>query len=174
MAVPRRLLRVYLGVMLAVGVTEAQSATVPVDGAEALHKKECGACHTPYQAYFLPAASWEKIMAGLNKHFGENAEFGVEDQAAITQYLKTNAADHTKNKRGERVMASLGGKAAPLQLTEIPYIIKMHHEVPKKIFVNNPQLKSLSNCGVCHPGAAAGDYDEDRVKIPGVKNWEKD
>ena len=174
MALPRRLLKVCFGITLALGVADAHSATAPAAGAEALHKKECGACHTPYQAYFLPATSWEKIMTGLNKHFGENAELGAEDQAAITHYLVTNAADHSKDKRGARVMASLAGKPAPLRLTETPYIIKMHHEVPKKIFVNNPKLKSLSNCGACHPGAAAGNYDEDEVKIPGTKNREKD
>ena len=174
MSLLHRLLQAGLGVALAFGTTAARSATAPTTGAEALHKKECGACHTPYQAYFLPAASWEKIMTGLNKHFGENAELSAEDQAAITQYLVSNAADHTKNKRGARVMSSLSGKEAPLRLTETSYIIRTHHEVPKKIFVNNPKLKSLSNCGDCHPGAAAGNYDEDAVRIPGTKNWEKD
>lgn len=174
MALPRRLLNICFGIAIAAGVNTAQSATAPAGSAEALHKKECGSCHTPYQAYFLPAASWEKIMSGLNKHFGENAELGAEDQAALTQYLVNNAADRTKNKRGARVMASLSGKEPPLRLTETPYIIKTHHEVPKKIFVNNPKLKSLSNCGACHPGAAADNYDEDEVKIPGTKNWEKD
>ena len=174
MALARRLLKGCLGIALAVGVTVAQGATAPAASAEALHKKECGSCHTPYQAYFLPAASWEKIMSGLNKHFGENAELGAEDQAAITQYLVSYAADRGKDKRGARVMSSLSGKEAPLRLTETGYIIRMHHEVPKKVFVNNPKLKSLSNCGACHPGAAAGNYDEHQVKIPGVKNWEKD
>jgi cytochrome c551/c552 len=174
MALPRRLLNICLGITLTVVVTEAQGATAPASGAEALHKKECGACHTPYQAYFLPAASWEKIMAGLNKHFGENAELSAEDQTAISQYLAANAADRSKDKRGARVMSSLAGKDAPLRLTETSYIIKMHHEVPKKVFVNNPKLKNLSNCGACHPGAATGNYDEHQVKIPGVKNWEKD
>ncbi len=174
MLLPRRLLKVSLGIALAVGVSEAHSANAPADSAEALHKKECSTCHTAYQAYFLPAASWEKIMAGLNKHFGENAELGAEEQAAITQYLVANAADHGKDKRGARVMSALSGKETPLRLTETPYIIKMHHEVPKKIFVNNPKLKSLSDCGACHPGAANGNYDEHQVKIPGTKNWEKD
>lgn len=174
MLLPRRVLKIGLGFALTAAASSAHSADSPEAGAEALHKKECGACHTPYQAYFLPAASWEKIMAGLNKHFGENAELGAEAQTAITQYLVSNAADHGKNKRGARVMSSLSGKEVPLRLTETRYIISMHHDVPKKVFVNNPKLKSLSDCSACHPGAAAGNYDEHQVKIPGVKNWEKD
>jgi hypothetical protein len=27
-------------------------------------------------------------------------------------------------------------------------------------------IKSAANCGACHSGAARGDFDEDRVKIP--------
>ena len=167
------LLMVGLGVVLSMGTAQAaQSVTPPAAGAEALHKKECGACHTPYQAYFLPAASWEKIMAELDKHFGENAELGAEARTAITKYLVDNAADHTSNRMGPLVMRSIEGKATPMRLTETKFMINMHHEVPKKVFSKKGKLKNLSNCGACHPGAAEGNYDEDDVKIPGMKNWE--
>lgn len=159
-------------VIMGAALTFLTATAHAADSAEALHKKECGSCHTPYQAYFLPAASWEKVMAGLSKHFGENAELAAEDQAAIKQYLVANAADHTSDKRGSRVMKSLAGHESPMRLTEVPYIINKHHEVPKSVFANNPQLKNLSNCGACHPRAAAGNYDENEVKIPGMKRWE--
>ena len=35
------------------------------------YQEECGACHFAYDARFLPARSWEKIMATLDKHFNE-------------------------------------------------------------------------------------------------------
>lgn len=176
MIFPSRLLTVCLAFALTmVAETQAAETAAPAAGSvEALHQKECGSCHTPYQAYFLPAASWEKIMSDLSKHFGENAELAPEDQAAIKQYLMANAADRSSHKRASRVMSSLAGKEAPLRLTEVPYIISKHREVPKKAFQNNPKLKNLSNCGACHPRAAAGNYEEDEVKIPGMTNWEDD
>ena len=163
------------GVLLSIGI--AQAATAPAtagNNAEALHKKECGACHTPYQSYFLPARSWEKIMGDLNKHFGENAELGADQRAAITTYLVANAADHTSNRIGEIVMRHIPPSATPTRLTETKFIVLLHREVPKKVFSKKGKLKNLSNCGACHPGSANGNYDEDEVKIPGAKNWERD
>ena len=34
-------------------------------------KQACGACHFAYQPELLPSGSWEKILAGLDDHFGE-------------------------------------------------------------------------------------------------------
>jgi len=36
-----------------------------------IYKEECGACHFAYQPELLPSGSWEKILAGLEDHFGE-------------------------------------------------------------------------------------------------------
>ncbi len=170
-----RLLNATLSLALMTGLAQATlAAPKAATGDDALYKKECGACHTPFPAYFLPASSWDKIMGTLDKHFGESATLSADDQAALKKYLAAHAADNKSDRRGDRVMASLGGKEAPLRVTEVKYFISLHHEVPKKVFVNNPKLKSFSDCGACHPGAAAGNFDEDDVKIPGTKNWERD
>jgi hypothetical protein len=39
-----------------------------------LYKDECGSCHFAYPPTMLPAASWERVMAGLGAHFGDNAD----------------------------------------------------------------------------------------------------
>lgn len=135
----------------------------------AAYNQECGACHTAYQADFLPAASWQKIMDNLASHFGENAELAPEENKAISKFLTDNAADRSKSYRGTKIMASINVKNPPLRISELNYIVRAHHELPKNLFQNNPQIKSLSNCGVCHKGAVRGNYDEDEVSIPNYK-----
>ena len=34
---------------------------------------ECGACHLAYPPALLPARSWQRLMAGLDTHFGSDA-----------------------------------------------------------------------------------------------------
>ena len=41
--------------------------------ANAKWKTECSGCHMLYHPGLLPERSWNKMMAGLEKHFGENA-----------------------------------------------------------------------------------------------------
>ena len=41
--------------------------------ADATVAKECGACHMVFPPQLLPARSWQKLMADLSSHFGEDA-----------------------------------------------------------------------------------------------------
>src|SRR5512135_1196331 len=51
------------------------------------YRSECGSCHTLYSPGLLPARSWQKIMGGLDKHFGDDASLAPEVTAAIEKYL---------------------------------------------------------------------------------------
>ena len=42
-------------------------------------RTECSSCHIAYPARALPAASWKKIMSGLDKHFGVDASLAPQD-----------------------------------------------------------------------------------------------
>ena len=50
-------------------------------GSNAKWKAECGSCHVAYPAQLLPATSWQRLMKGLDKHFGTDAsvDAGVDD-----------------------------------------------------------------------------------------------
>src|SRR5690606_15412168 len=67
-----------------------------------LYQQECVSCHMPYQPGLLPARSWEKLMANLADHFGDNAELAPEDQKAITAFLTAHAADQSGAKRSRK------------------------------------------------------------------------
>ncbi len=138
----------------------------------AAYAEECGDCHMAYQPGFLPARSWEKLMATLDDHFDENAELDSETQQQLTQYLVENAADHANYKRSNAMMRSLSANETPLSISETRYFIRKHDELPKQVVQNNPEVKSFSRCEVCHSQADTGSYDEDQVRIPGYGQWE--
>ncbi|MDC4205361.1 MAG: diheme cytochrome c [Candidatus Manganitrophus sp.] len=148
----------------------SRSAVIPVSND--LYTKECGACHLAYPPGLLPARSWERLMNGLSDHFGDNAELAPEDQSALTDYLVKNAADRSGQKRSAKVVRSLKNGEAPLRISEVPYIVRKHHEIPSRLIQGNPKVKSLSNCNACHKRAESGAFNEHDVSIPGHGAWD--
>jgi diheme cytochrome c len=128
-----------------------RAAVSPGDAeAAALYRKECGACHLAFPPGALPAASHRQILAGLERHFGQNAELDQPVRDRIERYLVAHAAP---------------GGAAPLRLTEAPWFERKHRRIGPAI-VARPSVRSRANCAACHQGAADWDFDDDRVKIP--------
>lgn len=121
-----------------------------------------------YQPGLLPARSWEKVMANLADHFGDNAEIVREDRNAIAAFLTAHAADRAREKRARKIAASLRPGDAPLRITETPYIRSKHRELPARLVTGNPKVRSLAQCNACHTGGArllsgAGD------RYPGIR-----
>ena len=137
-----------------------------------LYQEECGACHFAYQPGLLPARSWEKMMGGLEDHFGENAELDEESMLELTAYMVEHAADNAPYKRSKGMMRSLKATETPLRISETRYFIRKHDELPKRMVEDNPQVKSFSRCELCHTDAAKGSYNEHQVRIPGYGTWE--
>ena len=135
--------------------------------------EECGSCHFPYQPGLLPARSWTKVMAGLEDHFGENAELPLEDAKSLTDYLVKNAADHANYKRSKKIMKTLPPGDAPLRVSETPYFIKKHNELTRKMVQDNPKVGSLSKCEACHTKADMGSFSESEIQIPSFGGWEE-
>ena len=129
-----------------------------------IYKEECGGCHFVYQAGLLPSASWIKILANLDDHFGESIELEDDSKKAISDYLKSNGAEYSSAKRAVKIMRSLGNRV-PLRITDIPYIIEKHHEISPNV-LERESIGSLSNCSACHTTAENGIYEDDNVKIP--------
>ncbi|MFC1825573.1 diheme cytochrome c [Thermodesulfobacteriota bacterium] len=126
--------------------------------------EECGGCHFTYQPELLPSGSWDKILVGLEDHYGESIELDPKSKKVIAEYLKANAADHSNAKRAVKIMRSLGSQT-PLRITEIPYIRRKHHEIHPDV-LNRKSIGSLSNCSACHKTAEKGIYDDDYASIP--------
>lgn len=118
------------------------------------YEQECAACHMAYPPGLLPAPSWQRLMNGLDKHFGVNASLDEATLKTLSSYLLAHAG------RG-------GQASAPPQdrITQSSWFVRKHREFSAQDWAN-PRIKSAANCAACHTGAAQGDFDEDRVRIP--------
>lgn len=136
---------------------------------DAVYIEECGACHLAYPPGLLPPESWKAIMVGLEDHFGENAELDTETAAHIGNYL--GQPQHNKRSKMSKIRKGLSNKN-PLRITELPYFVHEHNEIPKRMINDNPEVGSLSQCDSCHKEAAKGWFDEDSIYIPGFGRWD--
>lgn len=133
-----------------------------------LYTEECGSCHMAYPAKFLPPQSWQRIMNGLEDHFGENAELDDVSRKAIADYL-TRLAQPVAGQYSR--MARNMGNSVPLRITELAHFRHEHDEIPSAYVEGNDKVSSLSQCNACHQNAENGWFDEDNVVIPGVGRW---
>lgn len=128
-------------------------------------KTECGSCHMVYHPGLLPERSWNKVMAGLDKHFGENASLDAATHDEIAKFLAANSADKQTNRRSSRFNQSIPANATPIRISETRYFTSKHDEVSANTF-KRKSVGSASNCVACHKGAEKGDFSESQVKIP--------
>lgn len=122
-------------------------------------KEECGGCHLAFAPSMLPAASWQRMMGQLNKHFGDDASVDAKTARRITDYLVANAADTGNNRRGQRMLRGVSLDNPPLRITELPRWQHEHHKVRDWEW-KDKKVGSKANCTACHVDAASGYYDE--------------
>lgn len=118
----------------------------------AVYVEECGGCHVPYPASGLPAASWDALMSGLDRHFGSDASLAQQDADTIRRWLRTNAGRGAAN------------RTEPLRITRTAWFLREHDEIPLVTW-RSPAVKSAARCAACHRGAEGGDFSEYDVRI---------
>jgi hypothetical protein len=128
-------------------------------------KAECSSCHMLYHPGLLPERSWNKVMAGLDKHFGENASLDAATNDEITKFLALNSADKQDNRRSNRIYQSIPANVAPMRISDTRYFTSKHDEVSSATF-KRKSIGSPSNCVACHKNAEKGDFSESQIKIP--------
>ncbi|ATE61622.1 diheme cytochrome c [Thauera sinica] len=125
---------------------------------DALALQECGSCHLAFPPSMLPAASWKRMMGGLQDHFGDDASLDPDTAAAITRYLVRNAGDAPG--QDSRLLRGLKPGEAPLRITELPKWVREHREVPRRDWTRK-DVGSKANCAACHVDAAKGYFEDD-------------
>jgi mono/diheme cytochrome c family protein len=122
------------------------------------YKQECAACHTAYPPGMLPAASWQRVMGNLSKHYGADASLDPATVKELSTWLGAHAGTY-KRVRQESL--------APPQdrITRSAWFIRKHDEVSAASW-KLPAVKSAANCAACHTQADKGDFNEHNVRIP--------
>jgi mono/diheme cytochrome c family protein len=119
------------------------------------YQQECAACHVAYPPGLLPAASWQRLMDNLPRHFGTDASLDAATAKEISAWLTRNAAT------GKR----LATPPPEDRITRSTWFVHQHDEVPAATW-KRASIQSASNCSACHARADQGDFDEDHVRIP--------
>ncbi|NTV95398.1 MAG: cytochrome C [Thiobacillus sp.] len=128
--------------------------------------EECGSCHTAYAPGLLPARSWDRMMAELHRHFGEDASLEPASRARLAAALRGLAADSAgANMLMRRIAAAVPAGSTTQRITETGFFKYMHDEVPAAIW-KRPKIGNPANCGACHVKANEGRYPEEEVRIP--------
>jgi hypothetical protein len=112
----------------------AASADKPRLPPNETYRSECGSCHVPYPPKLLPASSWHRLMADLDRHFGSDASLDAKAGDEISRYLARYAG---------RRAAPTGGEP---RITQTAWFRKKH------------EVNTTANCAACHKGAENGNY----------------
>jgi hypothetical protein len=137
---------------VALAHADERAARVPLTST---YQQECAACHLAYPPGMLPAASWQRLMGNLPRHFGTDASVDAGTRRELSAWLEANAGT------AKRV-----SEAPPEdRLTRSTWFDRKHREVPAAAW-KRASIGSASNCAACHRGATQGDFDEHAVRIP--------
>ena len=136
-----------------------------------IYIEECGACHLAYPPQLLPEQSWQQVMAGLEDHFGENAEVDPATETQITTYLYNNALGTGKPSAMSQLMRNMPDEP-PLRITELPAFIDAHTVIKKQLEIDEFSEGFLSPCADCHRQAASALFDKELLHPGyGPSNW---
>lgn len=147
-------LMITLALTCGLSTTGAAFADDVFAGNNAKWKAECGSCHVAYPAQLLPANSWQRLMKGLDKHFGTDASVDAATAAEIGTFLDKYAG----SKRG------IAGETT-MRISETAWFQREHRKVDAATW-KSPKVKKAANCAACHTAAEAGDYRERGIRIP--------
>jgi hypothetical protein len=120
-----------------------------------VYVQECAACHLAYPAGMLPAASWRRLMGGLDRHFGTDATLDAQDLARISRWLGDNAAPAARH-------------PVPVpddRITRTGWFVREHRKIEPATWAL-PSVRSASNCAACHTQADRGRFNEHDLRMP--------
>lgn len=104
-------------------------------------------------------------MESLDNHFGEVIRLSPEASKSILEYLTQGSAEFTESRISIKILDSIGDEA-PLRVSTIPYIQKLHDEVEESAWTH-PSIALRSNCVACHQDVEGdGLFDEHEVDYP--------
>jgi hypothetical protein len=120
-----------------------------------LYKQECAACHVAYPPGLLPAASWQRLMTNLPRHFGTDASLEAATAKELSTWLTANAGTYK----------SASTPPPQDRITQLQWFVREHREVSNATW-KLPAVQSPANCTACHRQADQGDFNEHTVRIP--------
>jgi mono/diheme cytochrome c family protein len=148
------LLALGLG-MVALSSAHADSGRMLPRGIPAADTAECAACHTAYPPGMLPAPSWNRIMNGLDKHYGADASLDSATVQQLSVWLQTHAGTYKR----------VAQEPPQDRITRSEWFLREHRKLNPSVW-SHMSVKSAANCAACHTGADRGEHDDDNLHFP--------
>lgn len=121
----------------------------------AAYTQECASCHTAYPPGMLPARSWQRVMSGLDKHYGTDASLDTATLQQLDGWLQAHAGTY-KRVREEPPQD---------RITRSAWFARKHRNIDSRVW-KLASVRSAANCSACHTGADRGDFDDHTLKLP--------
>jgi hypothetical protein len=118
-------------------------------------KSECGSCHVAYPPGLLPAASWRRIMSGLDNHYGTDASLDAATVQRIGEWLQVHAGTYKRVRE----------QPSEDRITRSEWFVRKHREIAATVWTL-PSVRSPANCAACHGGAEQGRFGERELRVP--------
>jgi len=122
------------------------------------YQHECGACHLAYPPGLLPAASWQRLMANLPRHFGTDASLDAATGPAIANWLTANAGTYKKAREAppQDRISHADWMAAYAEVTGLapdatPAWVQVPHRFKEDYLVDGRLERVLDLAGTRHP-----------------------
>lgn len=143
---------------LGAGPARADGATMAASAMPPLYRSECAACHLAYPPGLLPAASWQRLLDNLPRHFGADASLDAASTLELSKWLQANAGTYKK--------LQLSPAAPPEdRITRSAWFTREHGEIGRDVW-RLPAVAGAFNCWACHTQTAQGRFSEHDVRIP--------
>lgn len=122
--------------------------------------EECGSCHIAFPPALLSADSWKAVIAGLDRHFDDDASLDPATTRQIEDWLVANAAwETTPDARGRPA----------IRISDTRWFRREHRDGEEGLSAavwRSPAVGSPANCSACHRDADTGAYDEASLQVP--------
>lgn len=152
-----------------VGRTAAAEPSVAFVGqplaSNATWREECGSCHLDFHPGLLPARSWQRLLAGQNRHFGDDLGLDAATIQTLLTFALENEAGLRRTEAAWKIDRSIKPDASPLRITETPYWVKKHRTIEDAIW-RSARVRSKAHCAACHLDAETGNFEDAAMRLP--------
>lgn len=121
------------------------------------YRSECAACHLAYPPGLLPAASWSRIMNGLERHYGSDASLDAQTVQQLNQWLQGNAGTY------KRVTQTPPPED---RITRSAWFVRKHRRIDTPEVWRHASVQSAANCAACHSQADQGRFGDGGLVFP--------
>ncbi len=120
-----------------------------------VYTQECASCHIAYPPGMLPSRSWQRMLGGLDQHYGSDASLDAATLRQLSSWLQARAGTYKR----------VDAQPPQDRITRSAWFERKHRKVDAAVW-SSASVKSRANCAACHAGADRGFYDDDDLRLP--------